>query len=146
MPQARVFSDERKATYRNIAAADRPLESPVSAQTHAAARRYRLGRIREQLDRHDCAAILLVDPLNVRYATDVSNMALWMTHNPTNYAVICRDARCLFRLRRLRAPGRAAGHRRRVADGGGVAVPGRARPRGRDRRAVGRRDRRPAAR
>src|SRR5437763_13733028 len=119
MADTRVFSDQRKATYLNIAAADRPLASPVSERTHADARRYRLGRIREQLELHDCAAILLVDPLNIRYALDVSNMALWMTHNPTNYAVICRDARCLFRLRRLRAPGRAAGHRRRVADGGG---------------------------
>ena len=89
MSGARVFTDSRKATYLNIAAADHPLRSPVAEQTHAAARRYRLARVREQLELHDCAAILLHDPLNVRYALDVSNMQVWMAHNPTNYAVIC---------------------------------------------------------
>jgi Xaa-Pro dipeptidase len=89
MSGAHVFTDSRKATYLNIAAADHPLRSPIAEQTHAAARRYRLGRVREQLELHDCAAILLHDPLNVRYAMDVSNMQVWMAHNPTNYAVIC---------------------------------------------------------
>ena len=95
MAEVRVFSDERKATYLNIAAADHPL-SPVSEQTHEAARRYRLSRIREQLDRHDCAAILLHDPINIRYALDVSNMQVWMAHNPTSYAVICRDGPAVY--------------------------------------------------
>jgi Xaa-Pro aminopeptidase len=96
MAEVRVFSDERKATYLNIAAADHPLTSPVSEQTHEAARRYRLSRIREQLDRHDCAAILLQDPINIRYALDVSNMQVWMAHNPTNYAVICRGGPAVY--------------------------------------------------
>ena len=91
-----MFSDERKATYLNIAAADHPLTSPVSEQTHEAARRYRLSRIREQLDRHDCTGILLQDPINIRYALDVSNMQVWMAHNPTNYAVICRGGPAVY--------------------------------------------------
>ena len=32
--------------------------------------------------RHDCAGLLLFDPLNIRYATDATNMQLWTTHNP----------------------------------------------------------------
>ncbi|MFD2207038.1 hypothetical protein [Kiloniella antarctica] len=39
-------------------------------------RRYRLERIRKQLRARDLAGIYLYDPLNVRYATDASNMQL----------------------------------------------------------------------
>ena len=45
---------------------------------------------------HDCAAILLYDSVNIRYALDVSNMALWMTHNPTNYTLILADGPAIY--------------------------------------------------
>lgn len=45
-------------------------------------RAYRLQRICDQLIARDMGGILLFDPLNVRYATDSSNMQLWTTHNP----------------------------------------------------------------
>ncbi|CAM3723157.1 Dimethlysulfonioproprionate lyase DddP [Pseudomonas reidholzensis] len=45
-------------------------------------REYRLKRIQEQLVARDLAGILLFDPLNIRYATDTTNMQLWTTHNP----------------------------------------------------------------
>ncbi|WP_336333713.1 dimethylsulfonioproprionate lyase DddP [Pseudomonas putida] len=45
-------------------------------------REYRLQRIREQLVARDLGGILLFDPLNIRYATDTTNMQLWTTHNP----------------------------------------------------------------
>ncbi|WDY60493.1 Xaa-Pro peptidase family protein [Pseudomonas sp. PSKL.D1] len=48
----------------------------------ATLREYRLGRIRQQLIARDLAGILLFDPLNIRYATDTTNMQLWTTHNP----------------------------------------------------------------
>ncbi len=48
----------------------------------AAMRRYRINRIREQLRKHDLAGIYLYDPLNVRYATDTTNMQIWTMHNP----------------------------------------------------------------
>ena len=47
-----------------------------------ALREYRLARLQEQIIRHDCAGLLLFDPLNIRYATDATNMQLWTTHNP----------------------------------------------------------------
>ena len=96
MAAPRVFRDERKLTYLNVVAAERPLAGPVSAETHAAARRYRLARLREQLDVFDCAAILLYDPVNLRYALDVSNMALWMAHNPTNYALVVAGGPAIY--------------------------------------------------
>ena len=45
-------------------------------------RAYRLQRICEQLISRDLGGILLFDPLDIRYATDSTNMQLWATHNP----------------------------------------------------------------
>ncbi|NIE75187.1 aminopeptidase P family protein [Pantoea sp. Ap-967] len=45
-------------------------------------RQYRLQRICQQLVARDLGGILLFDPLNIRYATDTTNMQLWTTHNP----------------------------------------------------------------
>jgi len=54
-------------------------------------RRQRLERLREQLVREEVGGILLYDPLNVRYATDSTNMQVWCTHNPVRYAFIASD-------------------------------------------------------
>jgi Xaa-Pro aminopeptidase len=54
----------------------------LSAPDMPALRAYRLARLQEQIARHDCAGLLLFDPLNIRYATDTTNMQLWTTHNP----------------------------------------------------------------
>lgn len=83
-----VFNDDRKATYLNPDGADRPLKSPVPHATLVAARAWRLGRIRAQLDAHDAAGLLLFDPCNIRYALDSSNMQVWTMHNPTRYALV----------------------------------------------------------
>lgn len=44
-------------------------------------REYRLRRIVDQLQARDLAGVLLFDPLNIRYATDSTNMQLWIAHN-----------------------------------------------------------------
>ena len=36
-------------------------------------------------------ALLLFDPLNIRYATDTTNMQLWNTHNPFRAVLLCAD-------------------------------------------------------
>ncbi|MGI9452402.1 MAG: M24 family metallopeptidase [Geminicoccaceae bacterium] len=56
-----------------------------------ALRAYRLDRVREQLRSRDYAGILLTDPLNVRYATDSTNMQVWCTHNAVRYAFVATD-------------------------------------------------------
>ena len=86
-----IFKDERKKTYLNQEGADRPLKSPIPHETLVSARRYRLGRLREQLRAHDCAAILLYDPVNIRYAFDCTNMQIWTAHNAIRYALIFAD-------------------------------------------------------
>ncbi|WP_339462921.1 M24 family metallopeptidase [Pseudomonas sp. EA_105y_Pfl2_R69] len=65
-----------------------PLRNPVSVETHVAARGYRLQRVRQQLLAADCAAILLYDPVNIRYATDTSNMQVWTLHNFARYTLV----------------------------------------------------------
>jgi len=57
----------------------------------AAIRRYRLQRIRAQLRAAGCGAALLYDPINVRYATDTTNMSLWTFHNAVRYAFVAAD-------------------------------------------------------
>jgi len=54
-------------------------------------RLYRLGRIREQLVRHDYAGVLVCDPINVRYATDSTNMQIWCARYETRCALIMTD-------------------------------------------------------
>jgi len=87
----RMFKDERKVTYLNPEGADKPLKSPLPLSTIEAAREYRLGRFREQMAQHDCAAILLYDPINIKYAFDISNMQVWTAHNAVRYALIFQD-------------------------------------------------------
>ncbi len=55
------------------------------------ARRYRLTRIRAELQKRDLAGIVVYDPLNVRYATDSTDMQLWVMHNAVRYAFVATD-------------------------------------------------------
>jgi Xaa-Pro dipeptidase len=50
--------------------------------------RGRLAKLREQLRRFDCPAGLFYDPINIRYATDVSNMQVYSLHNPCRYVFV----------------------------------------------------------
>lgn len=83
-----IFTDPRKQAFLNAEGADRPMRSPIPAATLSRARRYRLGRMRQQVVANDCAAILLYDPLNIRYALDACAIQLWATHNATRSALI----------------------------------------------------------
>ncbi|MEH6457635.1 MAG: dimethylsulfonioproprionate lyase DddP [Cocleimonas sp.] len=44
-------------------------------------REYRLERIVSHIQERDYAGVLLFDPLNIRYATDTTNMQLWNMHD-----------------------------------------------------------------
>jgi Xaa-Pro aminopeptidase len=54
-------------------------------------RSYRLERVRAQLRRLDYGGCVLFDPLNIRYATDSRNMAVWTLHNPARYVYIATE-------------------------------------------------------
>ena len=66
-------------------------EAGIPAPDLGALRRYRLERIRAELRRHDLAGVLLYDPVNIRYATDSTNMQVWTAHNPTRYCFVATD-------------------------------------------------------
>ena len=54
----------------------------------AAIRRYRLDRIKTVQGDLDVAAVLVLDPVNLRYATGTRNMQVWTMHNFCRYALI----------------------------------------------------------
>jgi Xaa-Pro aminopeptidase len=88
---ADVFKDPRKLEYLNAEGADRPLRSPIPHSTLVAARAYRKRRVVEQVAARGCTAILLFDPVNIRYALDARNMQVWAAHNPFHYALLFAD-------------------------------------------------------
>ncbi len=51
----------------------------------------RLQRLRDQLQIYDCAVGLFYDPINIRYATGVSNMQVYSLHNPCRYVFVAVD-------------------------------------------------------
>lgn len=54
-------------------------------------RSYRLARIRQHLRKCDYAGIVLFDPINVRYATDTTNMQIWLMHNAARYVFLSTE-------------------------------------------------------
>jgi Xaa-Pro aminopeptidase len=58
----------------------------------AAMRAWRLARLAAEIARRDLGGLLMFDPLNIRYATDATNMQVWNTHNPVRACLITPDA------------------------------------------------------
>lgn len=54
-------------------------------------RAYRWERLTRHIVERGYAGLLVFDPLNIRYATDSTNMQLWNTHNPFRALLICAD-------------------------------------------------------
>ncbi|MEL7171624.1 MAG: aminopeptidase P family protein, partial [Pseudomonadota bacterium] len=57
----------------------------------AAMRAFRLQRLVEGLAARDYGGVLLFDPLNIRYATDTTNMQIWNMHNPFRAVLVLAD-------------------------------------------------------
>ncbi|HEX5494837.1 MAG TPA: Xaa-Pro peptidase family protein [Mycobacteriales bacterium] len=53
-----------------------------------AVQHYRIDRLRAQLVANRCDGALLYDPVNIRYATDTTNMSLWTMHNQVRYVFV----------------------------------------------------------
>ena len=68
----------------------RGLPAPNLSEMH----KYRLQRLREQLKKRNLSAAILCDPLNVRYATDCTNMQVWCTHNAVRYCFVATEGPC----------------------------------------------------
>lgn len=56
-----------------------------------AMREHRWKRLTQALVDRDYGGLLMFDPLNIRYATDTTNMQLWNSHNPFRAVLLCAD-------------------------------------------------------
>src|SRR5215475_6987091 len=53
-----------------------------------AVRSYRLGRVRAEMEARSLDACVLVDPVNIRYATGARNMQVFHSRNPARYLFV----------------------------------------------------------
>lgn len=67
--------------------ADAGLELPDLPSMRA----WRHKRLTDAVNQRNYGGILMFDPLNIRYATDSTNMQLWNTHNPFRACLVCAD-------------------------------------------------------
>ncbi|MFW2381888.1 MAG: M24 family metallopeptidase [Acidimicrobiales bacterium] len=58
-------------------------------------RRYRMDRVRSQMERMGYDGALLMDPMNIRYVTDSTNMQIWVMHNGARYCWVGLDGSCI---------------------------------------------------
>ena len=56
-----------------------------------AVREWRLQRLRQELRRQQLGGIVLFDPLNIRYASDSTNMQLWVSHDAARYCFVATE-------------------------------------------------------
>lgn len=87
-PDGTPDDNDRIETGPTALAFDEWAKAGISAPDLDALRAYRLERVRGEMRRQDCPALLLWDPLNIRYATDTSNMQVWITHNSSRACFI----------------------------------------------------------
>ena len=83
------MAPDGRLTAESGAPATRNLET--GGIDRAALRAYRLARVRAELRSRDYAGALLYDPVNVRYACDSRNMAVWCMHNPVRYCFVATE-------------------------------------------------------
>jgi len=73
-------------------------EAPESLGVDLAeVRLYRLDRVRAEMRRRDIAAVIVSDPVNIRYATGARNMQVFTSRNtPSRYLLLTDDQSILF--------------------------------------------------
>src|ERR1700753_2816244 len=57
----------------------------------AEVRAHRLGRVREQMAAYSLDACILLDPVNIRYATGARNMQVFHARNPARYLFVAHS-------------------------------------------------------
>lgn len=81
----RIEIGPTQLAYREWAAAGLTLPDLTSM------REYRWQRLTQHIVERNYGGLLVFDPLNIRYATDSTNMQLWNTHNPFRAVLLCAD-------------------------------------------------------
>ena len=70
--------------------------SLINAEKQQSIQSYRISRIRQWLENRDYAAVILFDPVNIRYATGSRNMQVWTMHNLCRYAVVLQSGKVVM--------------------------------------------------
>jgi len=72
--------------------------APESADIDlAAVRHYRLNRVRDEMQSRNITALILSDPVNIRYASGTRNMQVFSARNtPSRYLIVTRDKTILY--------------------------------------------------
>jgi Xaa-Pro aminopeptidase len=71
-------------------------EPPFEEIDLVAVRRYRLERVRARMAEREIAACVLLDPVNIRYATGARNMQVYHARHPSRYVLITVDGPVLL--------------------------------------------------
>ncbi|MFV0360526.1 dimethylsulfonioproprionate lyase DddP [Tropicimonas sp.] len=66
-------------------------EAGLALPNLPAMREFRWKRLTRHIVERDYGGLLMFDPLNIRYATDTTNMQLWNAHNPFRACLLCAD-------------------------------------------------------
>ena len=59
-------------------------------------RRFRHNRLVQGVNGRDYGALVVFDPLNIRYATDCTNMQLWIAHNPARAVFVPPECKMIL--------------------------------------------------
>lgn len=85
----------QRAELANIQLLDRSM-SKIDINLRAV-REYRLRRVREEMRKRDIAALVVSDPVNIRYATGARNMQIFCARNaPSRYLIVTEHRTILF--------------------------------------------------
>ncbi len=57
---------------------------------------YRMARLKQQLELHDAALVVLVNPISLRYAVDYRSYMLFQSHIPQVYLFVPQDGPTVF--------------------------------------------------
>ncbi|MBY6068828.1 Xaa-Pro peptidase family protein [Leisingera aquaemixtae] len=96
MPKNKVISNHDRRWPVRMDRQEGPVQHGALDHSDAPAdlddvRRYRLGRLQSEMQRQDVPALLLLDPINTRYATDCTNMQIWCMHFETRCVFVPAD-------------------------------------------------------
>ena len=92
MPQLDWHAE--RSDLQEIALLDRDPDTTIDM---AAVRAYRLARVRAEMLRRDIPALILNDPVNIRYATGARNMQVFSARNtPSRYLILTEDQAILY--------------------------------------------------
>jgi creatinase/prolidase-like protein len=79
----------KPAAPRSVASTETRQSWPqVDPELARGAVEWALARTRAALRRHDIAAALLIDPVNIRYATGTAIMPVWTLHSIDRYLLV----------------------------------------------------------